>query len=65
MKNEAKNVPSDWDRAQDALQAARDLPVGAERAEALRKAGQMRFLADKQRQSMEKGLQMPKTTGET
>ena len=60
-----KNIPSLWDRAQDALQAAKDLPVGAERAKALRKAGQMRFDADKQRQSMEKGLHMPKTTGET
>lgn len=59
------NVPSLWDRAQDALQAAKDLPVGAERAEALRKAGQMRFDADKQRQSMDNGSQMPKTTGKT
>jgi hypothetical protein len=37
----------DWDiLAQEALDAARQLPHGAERTEALRKAGQLRVAAD-------------------
>jgi hypothetical protein len=37
----------DWDaRAQEALDEARKLPHGAERTEALRKAGQLRLAAD-------------------
>jgi hypothetical protein len=38
-----------WEAAQAALEAARQLPVGAERAEALKKAGQLRYDADKNR----------------
>jgi hypothetical protein len=37
----------DWDaRAQEALDAARRLPHGAARSEAMKKAGQMRLAAD-------------------
>jgi len=37
----------DWDvRAQEALDAARKLPHGAARSEALKKAGQLRLAAD-------------------
>jgi hypothetical protein len=39
----------DWEAAQTALEAARQLPVGPERAEALKKAGQLRYDADKNR----------------
>jgi len=39
----------DWEAAQAALEAARRLPVGPERAEALKKAGQLRYDADKNR----------------
>jgi hypothetical protein len=39
----------DWEAAQAALEAARRLPVGAKRAEALKKAGQLRYEADKNR----------------
>ena len=35
--------------AQAALEAARQLPVGAERVEALRRAGQLRYDADEMR----------------
>jgi len=37
----------DWDaRAQEALDAARKLPHGSERSEAMKKAGQLRLAAD-------------------
>jgi hypothetical protein len=39
----------EWEAAQAALEAARQLPVGAERAEALKKAGKLRYDADKNR----------------
>jgi hypothetical protein len=42
-------VHEDWEAAQVALEAARQLPVGAERCEALRKAGQLRYDADRKR----------------
>jgi hypothetical protein len=38
-----------WAAAQAALEAARQLPAGAERFEALKKAGQLRYEADKTR----------------
>jgi hypothetical protein len=39
----------DWDAAEAALEAARRLPAGAERFEALKKAGQLRFDADRKK----------------
>jgi hypothetical protein len=39
----------DWEAAEAALEAARQLPLGAERSEALRKAGQLRYDAHKKR----------------
>jgi hypothetical protein len=39
----------DWEMAQAALEAARQLPASAERFEALKKAGQLRYEADKKR----------------
>jgi hypothetical protein len=41
----------DWEAAQAALEAARLLPVGAERFEALKKAGRLRYEACKKRTS--------------
>jgi hypothetical protein len=42
-------VDQHWEAAEAALEAARQLPVGPERAEALKKAGQLRYDADKNR----------------
>jgi hypothetical protein len=39
----------EWEFAQAAFETARQLPVGAERFEALKKAGQLRYDADKKR----------------
>jgi hypothetical protein len=39
----------EWEVAQAALEAARQLPASAERFEALKKAGQLRYEADKKR----------------
>jgi hypothetical protein len=39
----------EWEVAQAALEAARQLPAGAERFEALKKAGQLRYEADKKK----------------
>jgi hypothetical protein len=38
-----------WKAAQAALEAARELPAGVERCEALKKAGKLRFEADLER----------------
>jgi hypothetical protein len=38
-----------WKAAQAALEAARELPAGVERCEALKKAGKLRFHADLER----------------
>ena len=43
----------DWKAAEAALDAAREMPSGAARIEALKKAGQMRFEADRRRQEQE------------
>ena len=46
----AQNTDDDeWEFAQAAFETARQLPVGAERFEALKKAGQLRYDADKKR----------------
>ncbi len=39
----------DWKAAEAALEAARRLPAGAKRFEALKKAGQLRYDADQKR----------------
>jgi hypothetical protein len=44
-----KTADKDWEAAQVALEAARQLPAGVERIEALKKAGQLRYNADKKR----------------
>ena len=44
---------AEWEAAQAALFAARKMPRGTERTEALRKAGQLRFEADKRRRQRE------------
>ena len=47
------NGDDDWKVAEAALKAARALPCGAERIEALKQAGRLRFEADRNRQTME------------
>jgi hypothetical protein len=42
-----------WRAAEAALSAAQKLPGGSERIEALRRAGQLRFEADKLRRAFE------------
>jgi hypothetical protein len=42
-----------WRAAEAALSAAQKLPGGSERIEALRRAGQLRFEADKRRRVLE------------
>jgi len=48
-KKKQNTADEEWDEAQAALEAARQLPAGAERFEALKKAGQLRYEADKKR----------------
>ena len=43
----------DWKAAEAALDAAREMPSGAARIEALKKVGQMRFEADRRRRKQE------------
>ena len=43
----------DWKAAEAALDAAREMPSGAARIKALKKAGQMRFEADRRRREQE------------
>jgi hypothetical protein len=43
----------DWEAAEAALKRARSLPGGAERVEALRQAGKLRFVADRKRYKKE------------
>ena len=43
----------DWKAAEDAQEAARRLPGGAARIEALKQAGRLRFDADRKRQQTE------------
>ena len=45
----ANTAEEDWEVAQAALEAARQLPAGVERIEALKKAGQLRYDADEKR----------------
>jgi hypothetical protein len=42
-------VDEAWDTAQSAFEAARKLPAGSDRFEALKKAGRLRYEADKKR----------------
>jgi hypothetical protein len=46
-------VQEQWQAADAALSAAQKLPGGPERIEALRKAGRLRFEADKRRRALE------------
>jgi hypothetical protein len=44
---------SDWKAAEAALEKARSLPGGPERIDALRRAGKLRFAADRERHKKE------------
>jgi hypothetical protein len=43
----------DWKAAEAALDAAREMPSGAARIKAMKKAGKMRFEADRRRREQE------------
>jgi hypothetical protein len=42
----------DWQEAEEALAAARGMPAGSERIAALKRAGQMRFVAYQRKQAV-------------
>ena len=52
-KTDEQSVDEEWRAAEAALTAARKIPVGAERIEALKRVGQLRYEADKRRRSNE------------
>jgi hypothetical protein len=52
-KSKIQCVEEEWQAAEAALRDAQQLPGGPERIEALRKAGQLRFDADKRRRAMQ------------
>jgi hypothetical protein len=45
----SSTAEEDWKVAEAALEAARQLPAGVERFEALKKAGQLRYNADRKK----------------
>jgi hypothetical protein len=53
LKQSESEDDADWAAAQAALSAAQKMPSGPERIEALRKAGQLRFEADKRRRQLQ------------
>ena len=48
-----QSIDEEWRAAEAALTAARKIPVGPERIEALKRVGQLRYEADKRRRSNE------------
>ena len=53
---EELNVEEEWRAAEAALATAQNMPVGPERIGALRRAGQLRYEADKRRRSIEEEM---------
>jgi len=53
---EEPSVEEEWRAAEAALAAAQKMPGGPERIEALRRAGQLRYEADKRRRSIEEKM---------
>jgi hypothetical protein len=51
----------DWKVAEAALEKARSLPAGAARIEALRRAGKLRFAADRGRHNKKQGKIEPES----
>jgi hypothetical protein len=49
----AERCDGDWQKAEDALDAARKMAAGPERIAALRRAGQLRFDAYERRRAIE------------
>ena len=62
-KDEEQRVEEEWQAAQAALEAAQRLPGGAERFEALRHAGQLRYDADKRRRALQSKTDVGKANG--
>jgi hypothetical protein len=52
-QSEQQRAEEEWEAAEAALKAAQNLPGGAERYQALKHAGQLRYNADKQRREIE------------
>ena len=52
-KTDKQSDDEEWRAAEAALAAAREIPVGPERIEALKRVGQLRYEADKRRRSNE------------
>jgi hypothetical protein len=52
-KQEEQSIEEEWRAAEAVLAAAQKMPGGPERIEALRRAGQLRYEADKRRRSFE------------
>ena len=50
---EDHSVEEEWKAAEAALAAAQKMPGGPERFEALKRAGQLRYEADKRRRAIE------------
>jgi hypothetical protein len=56
MKTERSEIEQQWEAAQAAVRAAMNVPGGTERIAALKKAGQLRFEADKRRRAFEEDV---------
>ena len=52
-KTEKQRIEEDWLAAEAALTDAQKIPRGAERIEALKRAGQLRYEGDKRRRSIQ------------
>ena len=52
-KTEEQSVGEDWLAAEAALTDAQKMPCGVERIEALKRAGQLRYEADRRRRSIQ------------
>jgi hypothetical protein len=55
-KTEEQSVEEEWRAAEAALANAQKMPGGPERIEALKKAGQLRYEADKRRRLIEEEM---------
>jgi hypothetical protein len=53
IQSEQQRAEEEWEAAEAALKAAQKLPGGAERYQALKHAGQLRYNADKRRRETE------------
>ena len=52
IQNDGQRVEKEWRCAEAALSAAREMPAGPERIEALKRAGRLRYNADQRRREL-------------